>query len=81
MKRADIQFKEHKTDEPLVLETIRNYEVWLEAAKELMKWGEFYNAKSLLVEANLHSRILKDQNSFSMSLHLLAEIANLEGNY
>ena len=37
-------------------------------------------SKSLFIEVNLHSWILKDQNEFSASLHYLAQIAFLEGN-
>ena len=65
LKRPDIQFWDSRSEEPLVLETIRNYEIWLEASNELMKWGEFFSAKSLLIEANLHSWILKDQNAYA----------------
>jgi hypothetical protein len=43
-------------------------------AEELLKWGEFLRANKLAKEANLHARILKDQDVFARSLHLLGQI-------
>jgi len=65
--------------EPLVLESLSVHEVWLNYAEELLKWGEFIEAKPLIVEVNLHARILKDQDNYSRSLMLLSTIAYLEG--
>jgi len=48
-------------------------------AEELLKWGDFARAKELLIEVNLHSRILKDQDNYAKSLHHLSQIAFLEG--
>ena len=51
--------------EPVVLESIRIHEVWLQYAQELLKWGEYIRAKDFIIEANLHARILKDQDSYA----------------
>lgn len=65
--------------DPLVIESIRIHEIWILYAEELLKWGEFITAKPFILEANLHSRILKDQNIYSKSLLYLSTIAYLEG--
>lgn len=69
---------EHET-EPVVLENIRIHEVWILYAEELIKWGEFIKAKDFILETNIHSRILKDQDNYSKSFLLLSTIAYLEG--
>lgn len=48
-------------------------------AEELLRWGEFVKAKEFILESNIHSRILKDQEAYSQSLMLLSTIAFLEG--
>jgi hypothetical protein len=66
--------------EPLVLESIRIHEVWALYAEELLKWGEFILAKEFVMEVTLHSRILKDQDTYANSLLMLSSIAYLEGD-
>ena len=62
-----------------MLENIRIHEVWIQYAEELIKWGEYIKAKDFILESNLHSRILKDQDNYSKSFLLLSTIAFLEG--
>jgi hypothetical protein len=57
---SNLPFEEESAEEPKVIENIRIHESWLELAVELLRWGEFTRAKSLVQESNLHSRILKD---------------------
>ena len=64
---------------PHVVESIRVHESWLSYAEELLKWGEFVRAKTLLMEANTHARILKDQDSYAKSLLYIAQVQYLEG--
>jgi hypothetical protein len=66
--------------EPHVIETVRIHEAWSDLADELIKWGEFARAKDLATEASLHSRILKDADSYAKSLLSLSTIAFVEGN-
>ena len=56
----NLPFEKELASEPLVVESIRTHESWLDLAEELIKWGEFTRAKTLANEANLHARILKD---------------------
>ena len=65
--------------EPLVIESVKIHEAWLLLGEELVKWGEFSRAKELATEASLHSRILKDPDSYSRSLLTLSTIAFVEG--
>jgi len=60
MKDEVVPFDPDHEMEPLVVESIRVHESWLDYAEELLKWGEFVRAKTLLTEANTHARILKD---------------------
>ncbi len=53
--------------------------MWILYADELLKWGEFVKAKEYILEAYLHSRILKDQDNYAWSLLMLSTIAFLEG--
>lgn len=53
-------FEKDSAETPHVVENIRIHESWLAYAEELVRWGEFVKAKTLLKEANLHARILKD---------------------
>ena len=76
---SDLPFVKEHNLEPFVVESVKMHEQWLGLAEELLKWGEFVRAKKLAKEANLHARILKDQNVFAHSLHLLAQIQYLEG--
>jgi hypothetical protein len=48
-------------------------------AHEHIKWGDYVNAKVLVKEAYLHSRILKDQSAYATALSLLSKIAYIEG--
>lgn len=62
-----------------MLESIRIHEVWIDYGEELLKWGDFIKAKDFILEANLHSRVLKDQNRYATSLMMLSTLAFLEG--
>ena len=63
-----------------VIESIRIHESWSFLAKELVKWGEFARAKEIAKEASIHSRILKDPDSYTRSLLVLSQIALIEGD-
>jgi hypothetical protein len=62
-----------------VLSDIRIHESWLDLAVESMLWGEYNQAKLLLQEVSIHSRILKDQASFAKALMHMSTIKYLEG--
>jgi len=79
MKDKAVAFPYEDEKEPLVLEQVKVHEVWIHYAEELLKWGEFVRAKEFILEVNIHSRILKDQEIYSQSLMLLSTIAYLEG--
>lgn len=79
LKDKTVNFHVIDEYEPLVLESIRVHEVWLQYAQELLKWGEYIKAKDFIIEANLHARILKDQDNYALSLLMLSTIAFLEG--
>ena len=74
MKDEEVPFNPDSEMTPLVVESIRIHESWLDYAEELLKWGEFVRAKTLLTEANTHARILKDQDSYAKSLLYIAQI-------
>lgn len=74
------QFFSEKAMEPHVVENIKIHESWLAYSEELIKWGEFVRAKELAKGANLHARILKDQDSYAKSLLVLGKLAYLEGD-
>jgi len=60
LKAEFVPFEKDSAETPHVVENIRIHESWLAYAEELVRWGEFVKAKTLLKEANLHARILKD---------------------
>ena len=74
MKDEEVPFNPDSEMTPLVVESIRIHESWLDYAEELLKWGEFVRAKTLLTEANTHARILKDQDSYAKSLLYITQI-------
>lgn len=49
-------------------------------AEELLKWGEFARAKNLAMEAGLHAGILKDADSYTKAMLVLASVAFVEGS-
>ena len=71
LKSKEVPFERLGARDPWVLETVRVHQVWLETAKELLRWGELLDAKAFILEANLHARILKDQDRYAETLHLL----------
>lgn len=75
-----IPFSTELKSDPLIIESVRIHESWLELSEELLRWGEFARAKAMAKEANLHARILKDQDVFAKSLHVLGQIQYLEGD-
>lgn len=77
---SNLPFNKELRLDPCVVESIRIHESWVSLAEELLKWGEFLRASKLAKEANLHARILKDQNVFARSLHLLGQIQYVEGD-
>jgi len=79
MKSKEVTFAEVDKRDPLGIEKIQTHEVWKEAAKELLKFGNYLQAKDLIMESMFHSRLLKEQNNYSECLHLLSRIAELEG--
>lgn len=79
LKDKAVAFTFEDDKEPFVLEQVKVYEVWLNYAEELLRWGEFVKAKEFILEVNIHSRILKDQDIYSQSLMMLSTIAFLEG--
>ena len=79
MKDKAVAFSFEEEKEPMILESIKIHEIWIQYAEELLRWGEFIKAKDFILEANIHSRILKDQEVYSQSLMLLSTIAFLEG--
>lgn len=56
----NIPFAPIKAEEPFVIENIKIHESWLSLASELLKWGDFEQAKSLAAESSKHARILQD---------------------
>jgi len=80
MKDKFVKFPKDEEFEPHVLESLRIHENWLAYAEELLKWGQFIKAKDIVMEANMHARILKDQDSYAKSLLILSTIAYLEGD-
>jgi len=68
---SNLPFEKELKSDPFIVESIKIHESWLALAEELLRWGEFLRAKTLAKEANLHARILKDQDLFAKSLHLL----------
>ena len=64
-----MQFGEELKGEPYVIEKTRVHEVWSDTAEELLRWGDVTVAKSLLVEATFHARVLKDQGYYARSMH------------
>jgi hypothetical protein len=60
LKDKQVAFAFEPDSDPVVLESIKIHEMWLQYAEELLKWGDFIFAKELIMEASLHSRILKD---------------------
>lgn len=79
MKSKEVAFPEVDKRDPFGIEKIQTHEVWKEAAKELLKFGNYLQAKDLIMESMFHSRLLKEQNNYSECLHLLSRIAELEG--
>ena len=79
LKDKNVAFPYEDEQEPLVLEQIKIHEIWIQYAEELLKWGEFVRAKEFILETNIHSRILKDQEIYAQSLMMLSTIAFLEG--
>lgn len=77
---SNLPFSPEQRLVPHVVESIRIHESWITMAEELLKWGEFLRANKLAKEANLHARILKDQDVFARSLHLIGQIQYLEGD-
>lgn len=65
LKDKGVIFHFEEEFEPVILESLRIHEIWILYAEELMKWGEFVRAKEFVLEVNIHSRILKDQELFS----------------
>ena len=76
---TEIPFGPEHALEPHVIEMVRVHETWLAYAEELIKWGEFTRVKELAKEVSLHARILQDQDAFSRSLLVLAQLAYVEG--
>lgn len=60
LKDKVVAFPFDESSEPKVLEQIKIHETWINYAEELLRWGEFVRAKEFILEANIHSRILKD---------------------
>lgn len=65
MKDKNVNFEFEDEKEPFVLEQIKIHQTWIQYAEELLKWGEFVKAKEFIIEVNIHSRILKDQEIYS----------------
>lgn len=45
-------------NDPLVIESIKLYEIWMDTGVELLKWGEYLEAKKMFIESSFHSRVL-----------------------
>ena len=74
-----IPFEKEEAGAALLIEQRRIHQSWLTLAEELLRWGHYTRAKTLVMETNLHARILKDQRSYAKSMMLLSTIAYLEG--
>ena len=75
------RFLYEKNEEAHELEPLKIHEVWLIQAEEILKWGKFLEAKELLEECRLHSRILNDYHTYARTWHFLADITYIEGNF
>jgi hypothetical protein len=79
LKRKEASFNPIGKREPFGLEKYKTHEIWIEQAKELMKWGDFLTAKELILEAMFHARVLKQQNDYADCFDILSVISELEG--
>lgn len=79
MKTKEVNFPEVGKKEPFGIEKVKTHEVWKEGAKELLRFGNYLQAKDLIMETMFHSRILKEQNNYAECFNLLSLIAELEG--
>lgn len=65
LNKKEVHFPEEDQKDPFGIEKIKTHEVWKEAAKECIKFGDFLKAKELIIESSFHSRILKEQNNYA----------------
>jgi hypothetical protein len=65
LKSKDVNFPLVDKRDPNGIEKIKTHEIWKEAAKELLKFGNYLIAKDLIKESMFHSRILKEQNNYA----------------
>lgn len=79
LKAKEVNFPETDKKDVFGIEKVKTHEVWKEAAKECIKFGNYLQAKDLIMESMLHSRILKEQNNYAECFNVLSLIAELEG--
>lgn len=65
MKSKEVHFPETEKKDPFGIEKINTHEVWKEGAKECLKFGNYLQAKDLIMESMFHSRLLKEQNNYA----------------
>jgi len=79
LNNTDVKFPESSKKDVLGIEKIKTHEIWKEAAKECLKFGNYLQAKELIMESMFHCRILKEQDNYAECFNLLSCIAELEG--
>jgi hypothetical protein len=79
MKSKEVNFPESDRKDAFGIEKVNTHEVWKEAAKECLKFGNYLQAKDLIMESMFHSRLLKEQNNYAECFNMLSLIAEIEG--